>query len=234
MIVGDKTFPVQAIQEKKGAEIVARQTTPMHRDSDTGELIPEHTSLHTVAQVVGRFQVTRFLDDNNAAQVREYTKNHEKERNSTKVLGNDEYMAQQHRRSTVKVEATQPTSSTPASHPAPVSSSNARSTKQSQAPTSSAAPYLPVPDAKVPREFKALGLAIPRTWERENISLPLRTIHVMVLNKHTEDEISAEIEKYTGQKPPPGDLHEILTRVSIENMIFLTHLLTSISSDCYS
>lgn len=215
MVVGDKTFPVQAVQEKKGPEIVARQTTPMHRDSDTGEVVPEHASLHTVAQVVGRFQVTRFLDDNNAAQVREYTKNHEKERNSTVVLANDEYMARQHKRSIVKVEATQPSSSTPASQPTPISSSNARSTKQSQAPTSSAAPYLPVPDAEVPPEFKSLGLTIPRTWERKNISLPLRTIHVMVLNKHTEAEISAEIEKYTGQKPPSSELHKILTCVSM-------------------
>jgi len=217
MVVGDKTFPVQAIQERKGLEIVARQTTLMHRDSDTGEMVPEHTSLHTVAQVMGRFQVTRFLDDNNAAQVRDYTKNHEKERNSTIVLGNDVYMAQQRKRSTVNVEAT---SSTPAVQPAPISSSNARSTKQSQAPTSSAAPYLPVPDTAVPAEFKSLGLMIPRTWERENISLPLRTIHVMVLNKRTEAEISAEIEKYTGQTPPSGELHEILTRVSMKSRYF--------------
>jgi len=213
MVVGDKTFPVQAIQEKKGPEIVARQTTPMHRDLDTGEVIPEHTSLHTVAQVVGRFQVTRFLDDNNAAQVREYTKSHEKERNSTIVIGNDEYMAQQHKR--VKVEGAQPTNSTPAPQPAPIPSSNARPTKQSQAPTSSAAPYLSVLDASVPSEFKRLGLTIPRTWERDKISLPLRTIHVMVLNKHTEAEISAEIEKYIGQKPPSDELHEILKCVSM-------------------
>lgn len=216
MVVGDRTFPVQAVQEKKGPEIVVRQTTPTHCDSDTGEVIPGHSSLHTIAQVVGRFQVTRFLDDNNAAQVRENTKNHEKERNSTIVLGNDEYMAQQHKRSMGKVEATQPPGSTATLQPAPISSSNARSTKQSQAPTSSAAPYLPVPDAEVPPEFKSLGLTIPRTWERENISLPLRTIHVMVLKKHTEAEILAEIEKYTGQKPSLGELHEILTRVCIK------------------
>jgi len=216
MVVGDNTFPVQAIQEKKGLEIVVRQTSPMHCDSDTEETILEHSSLHTIAQVVGRFQVTRFLDDSNAAQMREYTKNHEKERNSTIVLGNGEYMAQQHKRSIPKVEATQPPSSTATLQPAPVSSSNARSTKQFQASTSSAAPYLPVPDAEVPPEFKGLGLTIPRTWERENISLPLRTIHVMVLNKHTETEISAEIEKYTGQQPPSSELHEILTRVSMK------------------
>ncbi len=213
MVVGDKTFPVQALQERKGLEIVARQTTPTHCDSDTGEVIPEHSSLHTIAQVVGRFQVTRFLDDNNAAQVRQYTKKHEKERNSTIVLGNDEYMAQQHKRSMVKVEATQPPGSTATSQAAPITFSNARSTKQSQAPTSSAPPYLPVPDAKVPSDFKSLSLTIPRTWERENISLPLRTIHVMVLNKNTEADISAEIEKYTGQRPPSGELHEILKRV---------------------
>jgi hypothetical protein len=214
MVVGDKTFGVQAVQETKGLEIVARQTTPMHRDADTNELIPEHTSLHTVAQVVGRFHVLRLPDDDNAAQVREYTKNHEKERNSTIVLGNDEYMGQ-HKRSIVKVEATQPTSSARASQPAPISSSNARGTKQPQVSASSAAPYLPVPDAEVPPEFKSIGLTIPRTWERENISLPLRTIHVMVLSKHTEAEISAEIEKYTGQKPPSDKLHDILTCVSM-------------------
>lgn len=213
MVVGDKTFPVQAVQDKKGHEIVARQTTAKDHDLDTGEVIPERTSLHTVAQIVGRFQVTRFLDDKNAAQVREYTKTHERERNSTIVIGNDEYMAQQHKR--VKVEGTQPTNSTSAAQPAPISSSNTRTTKQSQAPTSSAAPYLPVPDAEVPPEFKSLGLTIPRTWEREKISLPLRTIHVMVLNKHTEAEISAEIEKYTGQKPPSDELHAILTCVSM-------------------
>jgi len=215
MVVGDKTFPVRAVPEMKCPEIVARQTTPTHCDSDTGEMIPEHSSLHTIARVVGRLQVNRFLDDNNAAQVREYTKSHEKERNSTIVLGNDEYMAQQHKRSMVKVEAAQPPGSTATAtlQPAPISSSNARSTKQSQASTSSAAPYLPVPDAEVPSDFKSLGLTIPRTWERENISLPLRTIHVMVLNKHTEAEISAEIEKYTGQIPSLDDLREILTRV---------------------
>lgn len=215
MVVGDKTFPVQAVQEKKGPEIVLRQTTPTHCDSD-GEVIPEHSSLHTIAQVVGRFQVNRFLNGNNAAQVRENTKNHEKERNSTIVLGNDEYMAQQHKRSMGKVDATQPPGSTATLQPAPISSSNARSAKQSQAPTSSAAPYLPVPDAEVPPEFKSLGLTIPRTWERENISLPLRIIHVMVLKKHTEAEISEEIEKYTSQKPSLGELHEILTRVCME------------------
>jgi hypothetical protein len=214
MVVGDKTFPVQAVQEKKGPEIVALQTTPMNRDSDKGEMVPEHTSLYTVAQVVGRFQVTRFLDNNNAAQVREYTKTHEKERNSIIVLGNEESMAQQHKRLTVKVETTQLTTSTSVSQPAPISSSNARSNRKTQTPTLSAPPYLPVPNARVPPEFKSLGLTIPKTWERENISLPLRTIHVMVLNKHTEAEISAEVEKYTGEQPPSGELHEILTRVS--------------------